>query len=83
MEENRKYSTNLMKFPHVQFQQNVWNESKNGTIYVLCMYVCVYIYIYSAGWKRTTHRQDHKTRQLAGEQKSAGKQIYKTLHTVY
>ena len=38
---------------------------------------------HSAGWKRTTHRQDLKTRQLAGEQKSAGKQIYKTLHTVY
>ena len=32
--------------------------------------------------KRTTHRQDIKTRQLAGNQNTAGKQIYKTLHTV-
>ena len=38
---------------------------------------------HSAGWKRTTHRQDLKTRQLASNQKSAGKQLYKTLHAVY
>jgi len=37
---------------------------------------------HSAEGTRTTHRRDLKI-QLAGKQKSARKQVHKTLHTVY